>query len=613
MISDVMRRSSLLALLCVLAVAAVAAAPWVNATLEPAQIAVGESARLTITRLGSGMEPVTLPVVPGLEFRVVGESHRVESIHGASLNTTAVLVRVTARAAGNFAIPGITPQSQPLLLRVVSESAAVSAARSPTAADGASVAGVHLGADGSAFARLKLPKREIFVGESVPIEIEVGGRAGFVTSLNGLPVLSDADFTLNNLSRQPSRQERAIDGKPFVVLSWHSVLAAVKPGDFPLTAVVPLTVKFRTGSEQESKLDDLLGDPFMHNYFGPTVSKDIKLTSPVETIVVSALPVTDRPANFSGAVGTFRIATDLAPAHAAAGDPLTLRLRVSGTGNFDRVNSAMLEHVEQWKTYPPKSRFKAADAIGYAGEKTFEQPLIALTPGAQTLPGIAFSYFDPVTRHYETVRSPPLAVVISPSLADTALTPPQAAPPQGAIAAAAGTAGPGPTAAHATAALPGLRPDHATVAGSAESLVPLELQPRFLAIPALLTLAMACGWFGLRRESGAALRASGRAAAKAAQRALAPLETAARGGDPAQFFHAARAVLQTAFAARWQIAPDEVTDAIVADRLGSDGDEVRQLLALADESRYAGRDLSHLDFARWTSLVRRHVIGPEQP
>ena len=75
----------------------------------------------------------------------------------------------------------------------------------------------------------------------------------------------------------------------------------------------------------------------------------------------------------------------------------------------------------------------------------------------------------------------------------------------------------------------------------------------------------------------------------------------------------ARAVLQTAFAARWQIAPDEVTDAIVADRLGSDGDEVRQLLALADESRYAGRDLSHLDFARWTSLVRRHVIGPEQP
>ncbi len=50
---------------------AFAAAPLVSATIAPAQITVGESAQLTITSLGSGMEPISLPVVPGLEFRVV--------------------------------------------------------------------------------------------------------------------------------------------------------------------------------------------------------------------------------------------------------------------------------------------------------------------------------------------------------------------------------------------------------------------------------------------------------------------------------------------------------------------------------------------------------------
>ena len=65
--------------------------------------------------------------------------------------------------------------------------------------------------------------------------------------------------------------------------------------------------------------------------------------------------------------------------------------------------------------------------LGYKGEKTFEQPLIASKPGAQTLPALTFSYFDPTTRRYETARSAPLSVTISPSLADSALTAPQVA------------------------------------------------------------------------------------------------------------------------------------------------------------------------------------------
>src|SRR5277367_6808312 len=75
--------------------AAAAAAPAVDATLEPAQIALGESARLTILTSGSSTLSVSLPVVSGLEFRVVGQSRRMEFINGFLIESTSTIIRVT--------------------------------------------------------------------------------------------------------------------------------------------------------------------------------------------------------------------------------------------------------------------------------------------------------------------------------------------------------------------------------------------------------------------------------------------------------------------------------------------------------------------------------------
>ncbi len=583
------------------AASAFAAAPLVNATIEPAQITVGESAQLTITTLGNGMEPISLPVVSGLEFRVVDRSRRIEIIHGATLATTTIVVRVTPQVAGTFTIPGITPTSQPLVLRVSPNSGIGAAAKPSVLTGGTTANGIRMSADGSAFVRLSVPKREVYVGESVPVAIEVGMRAGFVTSLNGLPTLAGSDdFTLNNLSRQPERNEQTIDGKPFTLLTWHSVLAAVKPGTFSLAVESPLTVRLRTGPKLEAMLEDQLGDPFMQHFFGATVQKDIKVASPPVALTVSMLPAEGRPPDFSGAVGTFKIASDLSSTTAAAGDPLTLRLHVTGSGNFDRVDSTMLEHIEQWKTYPPKSSFKSSDALGYKGEKTFEQPLIASKPGAQTLPGLTFSYFDPTMRRYETARSSPLSVTIFPSLADSTL-----AASQIAADSAATPANQSPS---------GLRPDHLAADTFANSLVPLYLQPRFLAIPSLLTLAFAGGWLRLRRRASDPnyeTSVRDRRLSKAANRALVQLDEAARAGDTAQFFNSARSALQRTLAARWRVAAGQITTTDVEVRLGSesDGEDIRQLFALADEANYSGHEPTTIDFARWTQVVRRRMLG----
>ena len=566
---------------------AFAAAPVIDETIAPAQISIGDSAELRIKSSGSDLQSPRLPVVPGLEFHVVEQLQGVEFIRGVTLATTTLVVRVTPEIAGTFLIPGIAPKSPPLMLRVTPANVGGSSMTRSGIVGETAAGGIRMTEDGSAFIKLSTDRREVYVGESVPIAIELGMRAGAVSSLNGLPTLTGSDFTLNDLSRQPDRRETVIGGEPFLLLTWHSVLAPVKPGDFPLSVEIPLTIRVSSRPKREALLEDQLGDPFMQNVFGASVRKDIKAASPPLDLTVNALPVEDRPPEFSGAVGTFKISSDISSATAAAGDPLTLRMHVTGTGNFDRVDSAMLEHVEHWKTYPPTSSFKSADLLGFKGEKVFEQPVIASASGAQVLPALTLAYFDPAARRYETLRTSPLSVVISPSAADTAPTAP-------------------------SARLMGLRPDRSTPGSFTSSLIPLYLRPSFLATPSLLTVLLAGAWFKLRaRESyGASRRNPG--PSKAVRGALAQMAEAARAGDSARFFTSARRAVGETLAVRWATAPELITAAEVDVRLGRDpdGEDIRRLFALADEASYAGgHGLEANDLTRWTELVHRLTVG----
>jgi oxygen tolerance protein BatD len=587
-----------------LAAPAIADDPLVYATIQPAQITLGESAKFTITNLGDGTAPITMPVVSGLQFEIVARTRQIEIINGTTLPSSSIVVRVTPQMAGIFTIPGVTLKSQPLVLQVNPLPGSAGAPRPsgprapsppPILAGGSIPKGVHLTDDGSAYVKLSVPKREVYVGESIPFEIEVGMRSGFVTRM-GLPKLTGDTFTLNSsLLREPERSEKMIDGQTFVLLTWRNDLLVVKPGTFPLSAEVPLTVKIRTRPRRESALDDQFGDPFWQNFFGASVPKDINVESPPQEVKVLELPAAGRPADFHGAVGTFAIESDISPVKADVGDPLTLRMRVVGSGNFDRVDSTMLDHLEQWKTYPAKSTFNSNDPFGHKGEKVFEQPVIASKPGVQTLPALTFSYFDPNTKRYETAHSPPLSVTISPSLADSTQMPPSLA--------ASAAYGPVDKLAE------GLKADHAASPTGVSSLIPPYLQPRFLAFSSLLALAFAGGWVGARRRLQPTERVAvrNRIARRATKRALAQMEAAARSDNPALFFSSARAALQQTLAARWQLAPDEITTVEVQARL-SDDDDIQQVFALADESRYSGRDLNSTDFARWMRTVRQRLM-----
>ena len=559
-----------------------AAQASVTQDLEPASIDMGQSATLTISASGADATSIAPPMVPGLEFVAVGESQRIESLNGRASSTTSVTYQVIPQRPGVFRIPGETQGAAPAELTVSAGSGGAPAASAPVAQSGGAL---QAAANGSAFVRLHLTKHDLYVGETVPVDIEVGVRNGVVASLNGQPTLNGDAFTLEPLSQQPQRSAEVIDGKPFTVFSWHSALAAVKPGDLSLTMETPLTVRIQS-------------------FFGTTTERDVTVTSSRATFHVEPLPAHGRPADFSGAVGEFTVSSDVSDDKTTAGDPITLRLHVAGVGSFDRVNSSMLHDVAHWKTYSPTASFKALDQSGDRGEKTFDQPVIATDAGTQALPPLSFSWFDAETRRYVDAHTSALRVVVEP-----------AADSQGSLRSGAQTlAAPASVGGPAAASRDddhGLRPDHAGAAEAAEPRVPHDLRAPYLAAPAVLACAFLTAGFWIRRRNrrGRAMAAA-RACAAALQTAplLSRMDQATAGGNAELFFASARQAVQRALARRWRIAPDAVTLDEARRRLGP-ATEVPRLFELADEAQYAKVNMTLIDFKRWKQVVVQLIGG----
>jgi oxygen tolerance protein BatD len=595
------RSLAVLALAGIVVARLAVAEPTVDERIDPTEISLGEAARLTIT-VSRGNSTITPPVVPGLAFLAIGQSQQIQSINGVTTSSLTVTYEVIPQEAGIFTIPNLAQSSQPLVLRVnPSANAPGSAApgNNPRAS-GQSSGTTRATPDYSAFVRLHVTKNELYVGESLPVDIQVGMRDGAVASMNGLPTLNGDAFTLSKLSPHPERTEEVIDGKSFTVLTWHSILSAFKPGQLSLTMESPLTVRMRAQLRSPGgAMDDFINDPFFQNFFGAATEKEITVASAPTTFSVLPLPAEGRPGNFTGAVGTFQIGSELSGVKTVAGDPLTLRVHVTGAGSFDRINDVMLTDVDHWKTYQPTSKFKPSDDIGYRGEKTFEQPVIAVEPGTQTLPGLAFSYFDPKTHRYETARTEPLSVAVSPAPAGSAVA--------GNNQPAASVS---PTAQEPQ---PGLRPDHAESGPTVSTLRPLYLQPHFLALPGGLLCALCGAWLWLRRADRRAMSAadaSTRASPETTEALVGRMEAASAAGNAAVFFDSARAALQRSLATRWHVEPDQITLADVDARLGGESD-VRRVFALADETKYSGRNIESGELRHWQRIVLRQLNGAQ--
>ena len=586
-----------------------ARAASVTATLQPTDVSLGEAAQLTVTVQGRETDEPRIPTVKGLVFQPVGQSSQIQVINGAMSAHVSYTYAVSAAQPGSFTIPAIqagqgadSARSQPVMLKVrrgargsvpaMNYPGQTSLPAPAVSADEDPLSAAEQQSFG--FLRLVAPKQEFYVGEMVPVELKAYFRAGVELRVDGLPQLNSDAFTMNKLGDQPVRSQQLINGVPYTVFTWSTAITAVKAGNYEMSVEIPTTVTVRQQAPRMSMgspFDDDFFDQAFNNFFGSATQKQITLNSRPAGVTILSLPTENRPASFTGAVGQFDIAAGTLPAQVAAGDPVTLKLKIGGTGNFDRVTAPTVENSDSWKTYTPGAKFDPADNAGYSGTKTFEQALIPKQSGKLEIPALAFSYFDPEQKQYVTKTTSPINVEVAPGQPVAATTPPTTTPSTPAITVAATSS---------------LAPNKINLGHFSRTLQPWLLNP-LIVTGALLPSAGAllAYWFLRRRQHLA--RDPKRIRIATAQHALRTqlrtMEQAAADGDAGEFFAAARSAFQNLLGLRWSLPPRTITLAEIDARLNGEADGLRTIFGLANEADYTGRAFAPDELRRLQTLV----------
>lgn len=129
-----------------------------------------------------------------------------------------------------------------------------------------------------------------------------------------------------------------------------------------------------------------------------------KIVAPKLTINVQPLPA--KPANFSGGVGEFTLASSINAKDVKTNDAVTIKLTISGSGNMKLISTPEVKFPEDFEVYDPKvtNNFEASRA-GLSGTQTIEYLAIPRHAGNFTIPPVEFTYFDLKSNSYKTLKT----------------------------------------------------------------------------------------------------------------------------------------------------------------------------------------------------------------
>jgi BatD DUF11 like domain len=455
-----MQKFVLLLVLAMLGVMRAGEAQQVRAELSQDYAAVGQPVRLNVSVMGGRGAQVPQQLnIDGIDARFVGKSEQMQWQMGkGGVNSSATSIYsyiIVPLRQGDFTIPAIpivvagkTVSTSPLKLSVSGSRGNVpvlpaipvpqrqKSQQSVPPPPGAqatprSARGSQQDESKIAFGDLIIPKKSVYVGEVVPVELRFYFDASYPVRLPDRPTFSGDGFTVMRFSK-PIEKQQEVGGQTYNLVIFQTALTAAKAGTLEIS---PATMESQIQLPGRSGMDDFFG-----GFFGNMLSAgDVRQTT-VSTqsakLEVKPLPKDGQPENFSGAIGQFSLQAAAAPKQAGAGDPISLNVAVSGRGNFDAMGAPVLLDAEGWQTYPPGEKFEASqsDPIGFNGEKRFEYMIVAREDRSKT-PIAELSFFDPAIEKYVTVRSNAVAVIAkggkidpSPVAAATSTPQPQTTP-----------------------------------------------------------------------------------------------------------------------------------------------------------------------------------------
>lgn len=382
-------------------------------------VSVGETFSLvyTVNGQGSGFQAPRISGFDILNGPSTSTSSNIRMVNGqtAMTVTNSYTYLLMAQREGTFDIPparvnvsGKQYTSNTVTVKVVKGSAPAAAGgqgRGEQAGRGEQVSSNDVYV--KAFASNNSPRQ----GEGIVVTYKIFTKVP-ISQINISKLSSFSGFWSQNLMKENDRLEQTtqvINGEQYVVADIRKIaLFPLKSG--PLT-IDPLELSCVAQVRKQGRTRT--GDPFFDDFFNDAffnagvanVEKNLK-SNPL-TINVRPLPDQGKPADFSGAVGTFNLKAELDRTRLKTNDAVTLKITVSGKGNLQLIDKLATVFPPDFETYDPKVTSNIQTTVnGISGNQTFEYLLIPRKAGTFTIKPVNFSYYDLDKNRYVTLSTP---------------------------------------------------------------------------------------------------------------------------------------------------------------------------------------------------------------
>ena len=221
---------------------------------------------------------------------------------------------------------------------------------------------------GDVLTTAEVDKKTAFVGEQITLTYKILTQLPIAqVEIKESPTLKGFWVEEVELPKNPIPQGRNLNGKQYTEYTIK------KQALFPTTAgTIPIpTSTFALGVRTSSGGFFSLG----------TQQTVFRKTDPL-SIKVNPLPEVGRAADFTGAVGSFKMETSVDKSKAEVGQAINLKVVLSGSGNFRTITDFPLPELPGFKIYSSKSN----DNVGVRnnvlqGSKTWEYVVIPQVPG----------------------------------------------------------------------------------------------------------------------------------------------------------------------------------------------------------------------------------------
>ena len=254
----------------------------------------------------------------------------------------------------------------------------------------------------SFFLLAEVSKPNPYLNEAVTViyKLYVGNQI----ALNSLEWLTTPKYP-NFWSQDLKMQQYEIgdcnyQGKPYRCITVKKVV--LYPQKTGVLTLEPLT------------MDAVLSVPTgQRDFFGRPYYEEVsrRVTSGNRTLNVKELPQEGKPDSFGGAVGDFSFNVTTNKLTLKANESLQLKVEVSGSGNLKLFDLPKPIFPSSLEVYAPEQKDDISTTLqGMNGRVEHTYTIVPEYKGKYPVAGLTFSYFNPVTQKYVTVKTDDLLI-----------------------------------------------------------------------------------------------------------------------------------------------------------------------------------------------------------